>query len=883
MSHPGQVGTPFESTPGSFPDGATLQQQQRKASAGLKAMFDKGQREQWLNALHSGHVSRGRHNRDPNQSPVNEALGHAMLKDTLYTIGDPSAPPNEVVEKLNHTGRNSYEVFRAYAQKDPKWAKNRGPVDQFLLSKKLFQARRELRDGRAEEREQMIIHGTWTDEMEAEYKKLHGDWRNEGEEKKKQGHAEPPENPESNSSDERDTAVMITPAMGSELAIYPPIEDGQAPLYVPFDPIDMNEYFHPIEQQYLPGKYLGSVSVGKPRLELMKLYEWNSEVRDARPQPDATPPDLYSDVPFDQLDQAGKDQAAFEHLCARIGEEVGDLNYMFDLVYRMTKCRDELRILQPTASPEHLGLPLPVVPVAAWSGAPSSPESAPQPPTEEQTTGHEGSEVGPLSGTGSSGQGPAELPPPAGDNPPLAAPDGFPPLTIHSTPQSPGSPIKGEGGKAGELQPPTDPSGDGNGRLRSSFLEVIRMFQRLNPWGESEEQKHDKLQREAGKEQQEKMKREKIDREHKRYLERQERPRRRREEMEKEQEADVKNWMNFIKIKDCTGEKRWVVADSKVHVPEDLKYLDDCEYQFTPESDPKPLSEFKDPRELYTTDERPDGGFPCENLPDCRCFYNSPTALPKTALFNTSDGRGIGLRALHNIKKGEYIGEYRGVIKVYDNTEKSHVFEDMKKRDLGYAVGGHWDANTDFGVDGACSMRSVSYYIDALKSGTETRFINHHCDPNVVNVEYVNENHKGRMVQAIRATKLIHKGWEVLIDYGKFDDWRVYGGQCLCRSDACRYLVNIGAGNAYTVTIQYPNNKWIVAQLAPNPVIEPFNAAVRLRTVKTKRSYHFRHETFKRRQSPMEFEHKKSRHDLTVWPDIRIKVLYRQHCRPVKR
>ncbi|KAI5850023.1 hypothetical protein BZA05DRAFT_400655 [Tricharina praecox] len=363
-------------------------------------------------------------------------------------------------------------------------------------------------------------------------------------------------------------------------------------------------------------------------------------------------------------------------------------------------------------------------------------------------------------------------------------------------------------------------------------------------------------------------------------LERQENARKRQEEMEKQRRAEFRNWMvdDFIVIEDCTGKKRWVVADSNVQVPKDVRYLDDSEYRFTPDIDSKPLDEYRDPRELYVTDDRPAGGFLCEHFSECNCFRKPPAQLPKTVLFTTADGRGIGLRALRSIKKGEYIGEYRGVIEVYDNNEKRpDVVQAMKNRDMRYAIGGHWDADTEFGVDEAGRTKSFSYYIDALKSGTETRFINHHCDPKVVNVEYVDENHKGRMVQAIRTTKLIPKGWEILIDYGTFDDWHSYGGHCLCRSNVCRYLINAGARSPYVVAIQMPSDEWSMVQLVPDPEIKPFKAGARLRVAKQKCSYHLRYERFKRRQKPV--EHKKPRHELSVWPNVRIKVLYQQHLR----
>jgi hypothetical protein len=291
---------------------------------------------------------------------------------------------------------------------------------------------------------------------------------------------------------------------------------------------------------------------------------------------------------------------------------------------------------------------------------------------------------------------------------------------------------------------------------------------------------------------------------------------------------------NYILARDCTGLARWVIENEDVHIPEDVLYLEDCDY-------PNPIDGFHNPQTLFTHDLRPYGGFPCDNRPmDCACFNFEAEILPKTVIFNTQNGRGLGLKALRDIKKGEYIGEFRGLISVYDNNETDPVkLEGLRTQDMRYAIGGHWDASTDFGVETDGTKRNFSYYIDALNEGTETRFINHHCDPAVVNCEYIEENHKRRMLTVVRATKFIKEGDEILLDYGAYDDWTALEGHCLCGSAKCRFDPTKNYPPTYVRLIDYPGKGLTrVTISAAKPKHMPFIATARIERKRKKRTYH---------------------------------------------
>ncbi|KAF8245346.1 SET domain-containing protein [Wilcoxina mikolae CBS 423.85] len=314
---------------------------------------------------------------------------------------------------------------------------------------------------------------------------------------------------------------------------------------------------------------------------------------------------------------------------------------------------------------------------------------------------------------------------------------------------------------------------------------------------------------------------------------------------EEQQEAFEGRPREFYIVEDAQNNRRWVVAEKNVEIPENLVYLDQSAYKFTNKVTPNPHPQYKDPRDQYTTRHRSFwDSYPCDKERRCACFKQN-LECPTTVLFKTGDGRGVGLRALRDIKEGDYIGEFRGDIEIRNNNEKREkLLQEYEDMDMRYAAGGHWDEHTDFGVDENGNELSFSYYIDAKYAGNETRFINHHCDPDNVNSEYFQENHKGRMYLAIRAIRHIYKGEEILLDYGTTNDWTVHSGTCLCGSERCRYfaILNNAARGTYAVRITDENGENPRDVLVePDSVEEPFIAKSVIKPEKKMKPYWVRY------------------------------------------
>ena len=174
----------------------------------------------------------------------------------------------------------------------------------------------------------------------------------------------------------------------------------------------------------------------------------------------------------------------------------------------------------------------------------------------------------------------------------------------------------------------------------------------------------------------------------------------------------------------------------------------------------------------------------CDGEETCECFCRDLVA-PKAALFNT---RHWAARAAKD-PGGRIHWRVPG--------RHHHQGPQRHGRHAGRPHGGHelcgWGPlggrHRLWPGRGRQPTRSFSYHIDARMLGNETRFINHHCDPDTVNCDYFRERHKGRMYVAIKATRDIHRGQELLLDYGSMDDWApADGGFRRCGSrEKCRY------------------------------------------------------------------------------------------------
>lgn len=89
-------------------------------------------------------------------------------------------------------------------------------------------------------------------------------------------------------------------------------------------------------------------------------------------------------------------------------------------------------------------------------------------------------------------------------------------------------------------------------------------------------------------------------------------------------------------------------------------------------------------------------------------------SVPKE-LFSTRD-RGLGVRTLVDVKKGQFVGTYAGRLR--DREYESNTKDGNRYR---FAV-----LEEDYD--------DYDYVIDAYEEGNATRFINHHCKPNLMSV-----------------------------------------------------------------------------------------------------------------------------------------------------
>lgn len=121
----------------------------------------------------------------------------------------------------------------------------------------------------------------------------------------------------------------------------------------------------------------------------------------------------------------------------------------------------------------------------------------------------------------------------------------------------------------------------------------------------------------------------------------------------------------------------------------------------------------------------------------------------------TVPGMGKGIFATKNIPSGAWIGEYLG--ELIPSQLKSRTQENM------YLF--------EFDADNKISC-------DASQFGNWTRFMNHHCEPNVAALEYV---YARRKVIAFRTIRRIEKGEQMFIWYG---EEYFSGNKLMCRCSA---------------------------------------------------------------------------------------------------
>ncbi|KJH43479.1 SET domain protein [Dictyocaulus viviparus] len=127
--------------------------------------------------------------------------------------------------------------------------------------------------------------------------------------------------------------------------------------------------------------------------------------------------------------------------------------------------------------------------------------------------------------------------------------------------------------------------------------------------------------------------------------------------------------------------------------------------------------------------------------------FQNYTGYSKHKVFRTCDGRGWAVRALRDIQRGSFIGEYTG--ELISDTE-------MARSDR---------TDTYFFET---RVGEKLYTVDARRYGNFTRFINHSCRPNARVGMVIWEAQPEQLCHiCIFASENISKGEEITISYGK--------------------------------------------------------------------------------------------------------------------
>ena len=139
--------------------------------------------------------------------------------------------------------------------------------------------------------------------------------------------------------------------------------------------------------------------------------------------------------------------------------------------------------------------------------------------------------------------------------------------------------------------------------------------------------------------------------------------------------------------------------------------------------------------------------------PDCENRVLQHGRKVPIAIFKTHNGCGWGVRALSNIKKGEFVTEYVGEIITTEEAERRGRRYDKE--------GSTYLSDLDFN-----EKDNFPYTVDAAFFGNESHFINHSCSPNLeVYAVWVNCLDPNIPLLGLYACKNIKKGEELTFDY----------------------------------------------------------------------------------------------------------------------
>ncbi|KAJ5191256.1 uncharacterized protein N7498_010241 [Penicillium cinerascens] len=190
---------------------------------------------------------------------------------------------------------------------------------------------------------------------------------------------------------------------------------------------------------------------------------------------------------------------------------------------------------------------------------------------------------------------------------------------------------------------------------------------------------------------------------------------------------------------------------------------------------------------IYKADEYDGAPHPILRKPNWgACPFCSSTDICECRVTPTSDDaleiiqyslKGLGIRALSNFKKGEWLGEFIGCIVPIERVDETTIY-DLEQIVWDKSFKGlPWD---DPQIKGKNKMRTVAYVAPAIQ-GNWTRFMNHSCNANVKFTATVVGKYATTVIEAVRDILIFD---EVTIDYGP-NYWTVEGRTCRCGAADC--------------------------------------------------------------------------------------------------
>lgn len=163
----------------------------------------------------------------------------------------------------------------------------------------------------------------------------------------------------------------------------------------------------------------------------------------------------------------------------------------------------------------------------------------------------------------------------------------------------------------------------------------------------------------------------------------------------------------------------------------------------------------------------------CKCSDQCRNRVTQKGIIVRLEVFK-HDEKGLGLRTLDFVRRGQFICEYAG--EVIPELEAQNRLDALTKDDMNYL----FILREHFKSSIFCT------YIDPRYKGNIGRFINHSCNPNLCVVPVRVNNMIPRV--CLFASRDILAGEEVTYDYGQNNCDKVKASiiLCKCESENCR-------------------------------------------------------------------------------------------------